>query len=149
MVNNFSVVLGQVFLGRTSTTQRIKCLAQGHKTVTLPAVSLELATSLKLYQLSHCDPSFISVQPSQLQKGSEVCPFWSSSSHSSWSDQINVVLCPKMDFLTYKVISLKITMYFVGMETVTILLYKNRQFYNKSLVLCKLLTSHQPIVSYI
>ena len=47
-----------VFLGRTSTKQRINCLAQGHSTV--PLVSLELMTlrtpSLTLYQLSHHGP---------------------------------------------------------------------------------------------
>ena len=30
LVNNFSVMSGQDFLGLTSTKQRIKCLAQGH-----------------------------------------------------------------------------------------------------------------------
>ena len=40
-----------VFLGWTSTKQRIKCLAQGHNAVS--PVSLELAI-LTLYQLSHC-----------------------------------------------------------------------------------------------
>ena len=29
-VNNFSVMLGWVFLVRTSAKQRIKCIAQGH-----------------------------------------------------------------------------------------------------------------------
>ena len=43
-VNNFSVMLGRVFPGRTSTKQRIKCLAQGHNTARLPAVRLEPAT---------------------------------------------------------------------------------------------------------
>ena len=45
-VDNFLVMLGQfpVFLGWTSTKQQIKCLVQGHNTVTLPVVSLELAT---------------------------------------------------------------------------------------------------------
>ena len=32
-VNNFSVMLGQVFLGLTSTKQRIKGLSQGHNKV--------------------------------------------------------------------------------------------------------------------
>ena len=32
-VNNFSIMPGRVFLGLTSTKQRIKCLAQGHNTV--------------------------------------------------------------------------------------------------------------------
>ena len=32
-VNNFSVMLGWVFLGLTSTKQRIECLAQEHKAV--------------------------------------------------------------------------------------------------------------------
>ena len=41
-VNNFSVMSGQVFLGLTSTKQRIKCLAEGHNTV--PSVSIEPAT---------------------------------------------------------------------------------------------------------
>ena len=34
-VNNFSVMLGCVFLGLTITKQRIKCLVQGHNTVPL------------------------------------------------------------------------------------------------------------------
>ena len=32
-VSNFSIISGWVFLGLTSTKQRIKCLAQGHDTV--------------------------------------------------------------------------------------------------------------------
>ena len=43
-VNNFLVMSGQAFLGRTSTMQRIKYLAQGHNTVTPSAVRLKLAT---------------------------------------------------------------------------------------------------------
>ena len=42
--NNFSAMSGRVFLGRTSTKQLIKCLAQRHNTVIPPAVRLELAT---------------------------------------------------------------------------------------------------------
>ena len=51
-VNYFSVVSGwfPVFLGWTSTKQPTKCLAQGHNTVTLLAVSLELATQSKALQ---------------------------------------------------------------------------------------------------
>ena len=47
--NNFSVKSEQfsVSLGWTSTKQRIKCLAQGHNTVTPEGVSLELATLLQ------------------------------------------------------------------------------------------------------
>ena len=41
-VNTFSVMSGQVFLGLTSTKQRIKCLAQGHKAV--PTVRLKPTT---------------------------------------------------------------------------------------------------------
>ena len=41
-VNNFSVMLGQVFLGLTSTGQRIKCFAKGHSAV--PLVRLKPAT---------------------------------------------------------------------------------------------------------
>ena len=43
-VNNFSVKSGRlsIFLGLTNTKQRLKCLAQGHNTVT--PVSLKLAT---------------------------------------------------------------------------------------------------------
>ena len=41
-VNNFSVMLGRVFLGSTSTKQGLMCLAQGHNTV--PPVRLEPAT---------------------------------------------------------------------------------------------------------
>ena len=39
-VNNFSVMSGLVFLGWTSTKQRIKCRAQGHNTVTQLVASL-------------------------------------------------------------------------------------------------------------
>ena len=42
---------GTGFPGLNSTKQQIKCLAQGHNTVTQPAVF-----SLTLYQLSHCTP---------------------------------------------------------------------------------------------
>ena len=35
-VNIFSVMLGRVILGWTSTKQLIKCLAQGHNTAILP-----------------------------------------------------------------------------------------------------------------
>ena len=42
-VNNFSVMLGQLFLGWTCTKQRLMCLAQRHKTVRL--ARLELASS--------------------------------------------------------------------------------------------------------
>ena len=41
-VNNFSVILGRLFLGLTSTKQGLKCLAQGHNEVTL--MRLELTT---------------------------------------------------------------------------------------------------------
>ena len=40
-VNDFSVMSGRVLLGCISTKQLIKGLAQGHNTVTLPAVRLE------------------------------------------------------------------------------------------------------------
>ena len=43
-VNNFSVILKRVFLGRANTKQRIKYLAQGHNTATASAVRLELVT---------------------------------------------------------------------------------------------------------
>ena len=39
-VNDFSVTSGRVLLGCISTKQLIKGLAQGHNTVTLPAVRL-------------------------------------------------------------------------------------------------------------
>ena len=42
-VNNFSVMLGHVFLGWTSVKQRIKCFAQGHNTANQSAVRLEPA----------------------------------------------------------------------------------------------------------
>ena len=54
-VNDFSVMSGWVFMGWTSTKQRIKCLAHGHNTVTL--VSLETSSpSIKsnILPLSHC-----------------------------------------------------------------------------------------------
>ena len=41
-VKNFSVMSGRVFLGLTSTKQRMKCLAQGHNAV--PLVRLEPTT---------------------------------------------------------------------------------------------------------
>ena len=45
-VNDFSVMPGSfpLFLDGTSIKQQIKCLAEGHKTVTLPAVRFKLAT---------------------------------------------------------------------------------------------------------
>ena len=56
------VMSGWVFLGLTSTKQWIKCLAQGHNTVTPLAASLKLTIlsipNPTLYQLSHC-PSLI------------------------------------------------------------------------------------------
>ena len=45
-VNNFSVMSGD-FLGWTKTKQLIECLAQGHNTVTPPAVSLVIAIVLR------------------------------------------------------------------------------------------------------
>ena len=51
-INNFSVMLGQVFLGGISTKQWIKCLAQGHNTVTPQAVRLELTTIQSPVELS-------------------------------------------------------------------------------------------------
>ena len=42
-VNNLSVMSGKVFLGWTSTNQRIKCLAQVHNAV--PLVRLKPTTS--------------------------------------------------------------------------------------------------------
>ena len=51
---HFSVMSERVSLGRNRTKQQIKCLAKGHNTVTLLAVSLQLATlqfsRLTLYQ---------------------------------------------------------------------------------------------------
>ena len=56
-VNNFAVMLGQIFLGWTSTKQWIKCLAQGHSTKIPPAVRIEPATllsqNLMCYPPSH------------------------------------------------------------------------------------------------
>ena len=56
-VNNISVMSGQVFLGLTSTKQRIKCLAHGHNAV--PPVRLKqhhLDPELNTLPLSHCAP---------------------------------------------------------------------------------------------
>ena len=39
-INNFAVMPRRVFLGRTSTKQRVKCLAQGYSIMTPPVVSL-------------------------------------------------------------------------------------------------------------
>ena len=65
-VNNFSIMSGQVFLGTLNQyyMQIIKCPAQGHNTVTLPAVTLTTCSnawiqSLTLYQLSHWAPHII------------------------------------------------------------------------------------------
>ena len=44
--NSFSVMSGWVFLGLTSTKQRIKCLAQGHNTG--PLVRQETTTHIIL-----------------------------------------------------------------------------------------------------
>ena len=59
-VNNFSVMLGQVFLGWTSTKQGQMCLAQGHNTVT--PVRLEPAgpsvSSQALYHWATMLPTF-------------------------------------------------------------------------------------------
>ena len=51
-VSNFSVMLGQylVFLGCTSTKQRIKCLAQGHYTVALMSLSHDESIEIMKYQ---------------------------------------------------------------------------------------------------
>ena len=53
-VNNFSVMLGRVFLGWTSTKQRLMCLAQGHNT--LMPVRLEPVTPQSLVKLSTTEP---------------------------------------------------------------------------------------------
>ena len=55
-VNNFTVVSGRfpVFLGWTSTKHLIKCLAQGHNTVTTDRPSI---SNLRRYKLSHCAPA--------------------------------------------------------------------------------------------
>ena len=50
----FSVMSGRVFLGRTSTKQRIKCLAQGH--ITVPPVRLEPATPRSRVKHSTTEP---------------------------------------------------------------------------------------------
>ena len=44
-VNNFSVMSGRVFLGWTSTKQRIKCPAQGHNTITVTTLAVRLTRS--------------------------------------------------------------------------------------------------------
>ena len=50
-VNNFLVKSGRVFLGLTSTKQRLMCLAQGHNTAT--PVRLETATPRSLGHCAH------------------------------------------------------------------------------------------------
>ena len=52
--NNFSVMSGQVFLGRISTKQGLMCLAQGHNTV-MP-VRLEPATPWSQVKYSTTEP---------------------------------------------------------------------------------------------
>ena len=54
LVNNFSVMLGQVFLGCTSTKLRIKCHAQGHNAVS--PVRLELETPQSQVKHSTSEP---------------------------------------------------------------------------------------------
>ena len=58
-----------VFLGWTSTKKGVKCLAQGHNTVSLPEVILELPTlqssDLRLYQLSHCALPYLDTKSSE------------------------------------------------------------------------------------
>ena len=50
-----------VFLGQTSTKQRINCHTQPKETTQLVTpLSLKLASLLTLYQLSHCAPQIIS-----------------------------------------------------------------------------------------
>ena len=53
----FEFMSGQIFLGRNSTKQRIKCLAQGHKAVPPVAVwqQLELVSCLQM-TASHYAP---------------------------------------------------------------------------------------------
>ena len=53
-VNIFSVMSGWVFLGLTSTKQRIKCLAQGHNAV--PPVRLEPAAPQSRIKHSTTEP---------------------------------------------------------------------------------------------
>ena len=53
-VNKCSVMSGWVFLGWTSSKQRIKCLAQRHNTVTLPEGGGSSIPNLVNYQVSHC-----------------------------------------------------------------------------------------------
>ena len=57
-VNNFSVMVGRVFLGWTSTKQGLMFLTQGHNAVT--PVRLEpttLRSPVKRSTKSHCDPN--------------------------------------------------------------------------------------------
>ena len=53
-VNNSSVMSGRVFLGGTSTKQRLLCLAQGHNTVTLSSNPRPLGLKSSTLPLSHC-----------------------------------------------------------------------------------------------
>ena len=56
-VNNFSVMLGWVFLGWTSTKQGLMCLAQGHNTLTPVRLNpRHFCLQSSALPLSHCTP---------------------------------------------------------------------------------------------
>ena len=132
-VNNFSVMLGWVFLVCTSTKQRIKCLAQGHNTVTLPAIP-----SLTLYRLSHCsfivcnkirlseDKDTIHPYKERKQKGPD--KLWKSRTSLVWSCSLYA------DFmhLLYTYIQLKIYENLVSKFLYYYIKYCNYQFKNTS-----------------
>ena len=56
-VNNFSVMLGRVFVGWSSTKQGLMCLAQGHNAVMLVRLKPTiLGLQSSILPLSHCAP---------------------------------------------------------------------------------------------
>ena len=81
-VNIFSVMFLQypVFLGLTSTKQKIKSLAKGYNTV--PLVSLKIGTlDLKpnTLPLSHCgDPKGLKIQYLRLSSSNSETPFFTA-----------------------------------------------------------------------
>ena len=72
-VNNFSVMSGQVFLGRISTKQGLMCLAPGHNTV-MP-VRLELATPWSPVKQSTTEPLRSLELPGKNSVSSQILPF--------------------------------------------------------------------------
>ena len=88
LVNNFSVMLGWVFLGLTSNKQRTKCLAQGLSEV--PPVRLEPATPPSPVKHSLTEPPRSSYT---VLKSVECCKVISKALLLSWIGYKEMFLC--------------------------------------------------------